>query len=361
MRYRFLGFLLIVGLCTWTFAQIQPTSEAPAPVPSAAPQGAIGVFSPDGTKVGERPPGTPAPELKPLPQNTILIKGAWASASDSSTPLPEGGKIIDNVYRNQYFGLSYPIPATWYQKFDGPPPSDSGSYVLAQLTPNEQFKGPMRGTVLFSAQDLFFSRVPANNSVELLMQVKDHLQQPIYQVERQPDIVKVGNHAFVRFDYVAPVAELHWYVLATQIRCHAVQFIFSSRDTKMLDGLVEGMKKINLPSAADPATGAGGGDVPVCIKDYANGKNLVNKVDPVITDRKFNPIPVRIIISKTGKVKHIHFLSAWPEQAEIIKNALAQWEFKPYLVNGQAVEVETGIMFGAAAIPSKVARRPVTN
>lgn len=355
-------FLLMLAISPCMFGQVigaPATDSAPnVKPPASAPTQVQGstVFSPDGTKVGERPAGAPQPELKPLPPNTILIKGAWASASDSTTPLPEGGSIVDNIYRNKYFGLSYPIPATWYQKYDGPPPSPSGSYVLAQLTPNEQFKGSTKGTVLFSAQDLFFTGLPAKNSVEMLMQVKNRLEPSVYKVDRDPEVLKIGNQAFVRFDYVAPVAELHWYVLATQIRCHAVEFIFSSRDVKLLDGLVDSMKKMNLPATADPASGAGGGDIPVCIKDYANGPNLVHKVDPVITDRKFNPIPVRIIISKTGRVKHIHFLSAWPEQVDIIKSALAQWEFKPYLVNGEAVEVETGIMFGAIVSGSKSAR-----
>lgn len=373
MRSRSLVLLLVVALSTWTYAQIQSTSEPGAPPAqggssqgSATPSGGasqapVTIYSPDGTKIGERPPGTPPPELKPLPTNTILIRGAWASATDSSTPLPEGGTITDNVYRNQYFGLNYSVPATWHQKFEGPPPSDSGYYVLAQLQPNDKFKGSMKGTVLFAAQDLFFGPIKANNSVELLMHVKNSLQ-PVYQVERQPDIVTIGNHPFVRFDYSAPVAELHWYILATQIRCHSVEFIFTSRDTKLLEGLVDSVSKMKLPAEADPASGAGGGDVPVCIKDYATGKNIVNRVDPVLTDRKFNPIPVRIIISKTGKVKHIHFLSAWPEQTNIIKNALLQWEFKPYLVNGEPVEVETGIMFGVAATPSKTAgKKAITN
>ena len=356
LRYRSIALLLLVGLSTWTFAQIQPTSE-PGPAQSGASQNSGAIFSPDGTKAGERPSGTPGPELKPLPPNTILVKGAWASATDSSTPLPEGGTITDSVYNNKYFGLNYQLPVTFYQKFDGPPPSDSGYYVLAQLQPNDKFKRPMRGSILVAAQDLFFGPIKANNSVELLMYVKNKLQPDSYKVERQPEVVTIGNHSFVRFDYGAPVAELHWYILATQIRCHAVEFIFNSRDPKLLEELVGTMDKMKLPAEADPASGAGGGDVPVCIKDYATGKNVINRVDPVITDRKYNPIPVRIIISKTGKVKHIHFLSAWPEQTEIIKNALYHWEFKPYLVNGTPVEVETGIMFGASAPPPRAAKK----
>ena len=96
----------------------------------------------------------------------------------------------------------------------------------------------------------------------------------------------------------------------------------------------------------------GGGAVPVCVKDYARDENVIARVDPVFTERTFNPVPVRIIIDKAGKVKHIHFLSAFPDQARAITDALRQWKFKPYLRNRQPVEVETGIMFGRAPHPA---------
>ena len=115
------------------------------------------------------------------------------------------------------------------------------------------------------------------------------------------------------------------------------------------------MNKIKLPAEASPILGTGGNDVPVCIKDYARSENITEKVDPVFTERRFNPIPVRIIIDKDGKVKHIHFLSAFPDQAKSITDALLQWRFKPYLREGRPTEVETGIIFGNAA---KAAEQP---
>ena len=50
-------------------------------------------------------------------------------------------------------------------------------------------------------------------------------------------------------------------------------------------------------------------------------------------------MPVSIITSKKGKVKHIHFLSASPEQARTISDGLKQWTFKPYVMNGVPTEV----------------------
>jgi hypothetical protein len=291
---------------------------------------------------------TNPPQAKKLPTNVILNKGAWPSASDSVTPLPEGGRVTNNVYGNDYFGLTYALSPDWTESYAGPPPSDSGYYVLAQIKTADTFKGPDRGNGLITAQDMFFSLAPAGNALELINYSRDKLNAEYYKVEQAPAVVRIADHSFVRFDFVAPVSDLHWYVLATQIRCHEVQFVFTSRDTKLLDSLIQDLSKMKLPAEADLLSGMGGGEVPVCIKDYAQDENIVKKVDPFFSDRRFNPVPVRIIVDKEGKVKHIHFLRAFPEQAKAISDALEQWQFRPYLVDGKPVEVETGIMFGHA-------------
>jgi hypothetical protein len=72
----------------------------------------------------------------------------------------------------------------------------------------------------------------------------------------------------------------------------------------------------------------------------------VQKVDPVFSGHKFNHIPVRFVIDKYGKVKYIHVLSAFPDETKAITEALMRWEFRPYRLNGKAMEVETGILFG---------------
>jgi len=88
----------------------------------------------------------------------------------------------------------------------------------------------------------------------------------------------------------------------------------------------------------------------VCIKDYASGENVVERVDPVLTERRFNSIPVRVIIDANARSNHIHFVSAFPEQAKGITDALLQWRFKPHLINGRPVEVETESCSGARAV-----------
>jgi len=285
-----------------------------------------------------------------VPTGVILIKGAWSSASDSVTPVPEGGNVTNNVFRDQYFGMTYALPKDWTEKYKGPPPSDSGRYVLAQIRPADTFKGPARGTILITAEDLFFTTLPAANALELINYAKDNLQAD-YKLELSPTPTTIGGRPFTFFAYWSPAAELHWYVLASEIRCHAVQMVLTSRDTKLLQSLMLDANKMELPAEANPTGGMGGGDVPVCIKDYARDENVIARVDPVFTEHRFNAVPVRIIIDKEGRVKHIHFLSAFPDQAKAISDAFKQWKFKPYLRNRQPVEVETGIMFGRSSRP----------
>jgi len=291
-----------------------------------------------------------------VPREVILVKGAWSSASDSVTPVPEAATVAQNVFSDPYFGITYALPQDWTQEYEGPPPSESGRYVLAQIGPPTTRGGPTSASMLITAEDMFFTPLPAANAKELTEYIKNHLQAD-YKVEIAPSLAEVAGRSFSFFAYWSPVAELHWYVLAIQIRCHAVQFVLASRDTKLLDRLILDLSRMKLPAAVSATAGDGGGPFPVCIRDYARDENVIARVDPVFTEHRFNPVPVRIIIDKEGKVKHIHLISAFPDQAKAITDALGQWKFKPYTVNGKPAEVETGIWFERASHPAAPPRR----
>ncbi|MBZ5491953.1 MAG: energy transducer TonB [Acidobacteriia bacterium] len=371
MQYRRSGFLIIICLLLsfvgWGQsiqpAQIQPAQESPAqnaPTQNAPAQNIP--IQPDSPMIGGSMNGGdfstvthPKPEAI-VPKDTIIVKGAWSSASDSTTPLPEAAALTNNVFTDEYFGITYPLPSGWMQKFTPPPPSDSGRYVLAQLGRSGSFqlgqsdssKGENTGSIMFTAQDMFFTPLPVANARQFVNYSKNHLPE-YYQVELKPTQTTIGGQSFTFFAYWSPDAELHWYVLATQIRCHALEIVLMSRNSKALQDLVLDMSnKMKLPAEASSTGGTGGGNVPVCIKDYAAGENVLERVEPVFPQQRHNPVPVRIIIDKEGKVTHIHFLSAYPEQQNVISDALKHWKFRPFERNGQRFEVETGIMFGAA-------------
>src|SRR3954452_12854484 len=204
-----------------------------------------------------------APPLRKLPTDVILVKGAVPSASDNSTPLPEGGAVRKDFYRNDYLGLSYALPSGWFEKYKGPPPSDSGAYVLTLLRPGADSKGASRGTLLITAQDMFFGALAGHTAKETIEFANETLQAD-YKVEHAPSQVTVANHAFTRFDYNSPVAGLHWYVLATEVRCHTIRFVFTSPDPELLETLIKDLDAIKLADV----------DAPVCVPDYVEAANV---------------------------------------------------------------------------------------
>src|SRR5436305_2730682 len=105
---------------------------------------------------------------------------------------------------------------------------------------------------------MFFGPMARRTAKETIDYAKETLQAD-YRVEHAPSQVTVANHAFTRFDYMAPVAGLHWYVLATEIRCHTVRFVVTSPEPALLETLVKELDPMKLASTAD---------APVCIADY---------------------------------------------------------------------------------------------
>ncbi len=335
MHNRFLISLLVLALCSPVLSQ----EDKPQTVPGTSCDSCGTV----------QPPAKGASEV-------ILVKGAWSSASDSTNPVPEGGKVTKNVFTDKYFGMTYPLSQDWSETYEGPPPSETGRYVLAQFTPADTFKGSARGSILISSQDMFFTPLPVTNALELARYSTDNLQAD-YKVEMSPREAEIAGHFFVTFEYWSPVAGMHWFDLATQIRCHTIEVMLTSSDEKLLKSLIAGLNRMQLPAEASPTGGTGGGEVPMCIKDYASNENLIARVDPVFTEHRFNSVPVRVIIDKKGRVKHIHFLSAFPDQAKAITDALERWKFKPYLRDGKPIEVETGLVFGRNPYPTIPAKK----
>jgi hypothetical protein len=288
----------------------------------------------------------PQHALTAVPKGAILVKGTEPSSSDTVTPLPEEGSVVDGRYHNAYFGLTYPIPQGWTEQPAGPPPSDGGSYVLAQFALSDPKQQRVKGHVLVTAQDFFFSPRPVANPTELVAARRRSIGSD-YEIERGPDEVKIAGRTFARFAYRSPLAGLHWLILSTAARCHAVTFTFTGTQIAVLDDAIHAMNGLSL----------GRDDDPKCINDYATIENVIEKVDPHLGARRFNTIPVRIIVDREGRVKHIHMLAAFSDQSATIIAALRQWRLKPYLRDGKRTEVETGLVFGTPRSVMRISGR----
>lgn len=250
-------------------------------------------------------------------------------------PLPEDGKVLGESYVNDYFDLSYPLPEGWKEGLQGPDPSDSGYYVLTELVP----QSGLSATILIAAQDLFFASKPYANVAELVGDFRQAMSQVDgMTIDREPTEVKVADRRLYRIDFSG--VGLYRATFTSEIRCHAVSFNLTSRDPELLAHLASNVDK--LSSAGQRGSGY---PAPLCIANYAVPENVLQRVEPVPVGPKFTPIPVRIIVDAEGRVSHVHVIHATDPQRKSIEDALRQWKFKPYTLDGRAVEVETGLVF----------------
>jgi hypothetical protein len=250
-------------------------------------------------------------------------------------PLPEDGKVLSGTYVNDYLDLSYPLPEGWTEGLQGPDPSDSGYYVLRSLVPRSE----ANASVLIAAQDMFFASKPHANVAEMVGDFRQAMSEVDgMTIDREPTEVKVADRVLHRMDFSG--VGLYRATFATEIRCHAVSFNLTARDPELLANLALSMDKLSTVGTRDS-----GSPVPHCVENYAVAENLLRRVEPVPVGPKFLPVPVRVIVDTDGSVKHIHVIHATDEQRKSIEDALHQWKFKPYRLNGRAVEIETGLVF----------------
>ena len=99
--------------------------------------------------------------------------------------------------------------------------------------------------------------------------------------------------------------------------------------------------------------------------------NLTHKVVPAYPEyakenRIQGTVVLHAIIDKRGKVAELHTLSGHPSLAPTALEAVRQWRYKPYLLNGEAVEVETTIIVNfnlapmeRSGLPAQRSRLPI--
>src|SRR6266478_8916476 len=253
----------------------------------------------------------------------------------SPMPVPEDGKVLGGIYVNDYFDLSYPLPQGWTEGLAGPDPSDAGYYVLSSLVPQSE----QNAAIMIVAQDMFFASKSHGNIAEMVHDFRQAMSEVDgMMIDREPTEVKVADRLFYRVDFSG--VGLYRATFTTESRCHAVSFNLTSRDPELLADLAFGVHKLSTAGKWHL-----GSSVPHCIENYVVPESLLQRVEPIPVGPKFLPIPVRIIVDTEGSVKHIHVIRATAEQRKSIEDALRQWKFKPYQMNGRAVEIETGLVF----------------
>jgi len=80
---------------------------------------------------------------------------------------------------------------------------------------------------------------------------------------------------------------------------------------------------------------------------------LLKRVNPEYPDaarraRVQGTVVMHAVIGKDGSVSKLELVSGHPMLVPVAMDAAKQWKYKPYLLNGQAMEVDTEILINFA-------------
>ena len=75
---------------------------------------------------------------------------------------------------------------------------------------------------------------------------------------------------------------------------------------------------------------------------------LIHKVEPVYPSMAKiahvqGAVILAAIVSKDGTIEHLQLMSGHPLLVPAAMDAVSRWRYRPYILNGEAIEVETQI------------------
>ena len=75
---------------------------------------------------------------------------------------------------------------------------------------------------------------------------------------------------------------------------------------------------------------------------------LIQKIEPkypplALTARIWGQVVLKAIITKEGETKELQLVSGHPMLVPAAIEAVSQWHYRPYLLNGEPTEVETTV------------------
>ena len=173
--------------------------------------------------------------------------------------------MTGNVYTIRISASTYTLSPDWIRSTTGRLLRTAVTTCLRRFSPRTHSRGPIRGSVLIAAEDLFFHANAGQEPLELINYTRNNLQAD-YQVTQGADAGPVrrsflrslrlrfagGRAALARPGHADPLS--HGPVRLHQPRHEA------AREPH------PGYEPMKLPDEAGLAQGTGGGDAPVCIQ-----------------------------------------------------------------------------------------------
>ena len=304
--------------------------------------------------------------------------------SPPDAPRFDKGTISEGRYTNECLGFSIAIPAGWeVSSYAGGAGADGNAVHildrgLGLLLLHQHTEHPFGNRIVITAIDANGSGMTAKDAVtnSVRVQVSDDPQnrQPV----RNAFAVDYAGKTFFRSDYKQTLRTgdtLYLAVVLTRFRGYFVGETLMTGSPEELDQSADSLQRISfqedqsnpecvMGKENSPMLGGTIGGVisstPVLppsdsgrlmrvgVPQGISHGLLVKKVDPQYPeaarrDRIQGSVVLQVVIGTNGDVQNLTLVSGHPALVPAAIDAVKQWKYKPYRLNGQPVEVATQV------------------
>jgi len=277
-------------------------------------------------------------------------------------PPPSLGTFKDESYSNESLDIQYPLSRDWVRETeimrkkaaaDAP-----GTYVLLAAVHIPQHTAPLEADSSFvlSALD---GGSGSTESCDKYLQALGAGIQSTKQGKQKGEVSKftIGSRDFYRIDFEFNSAPRHRAFICNQAKGYLLQWNIAGLSKNAIDAVASTLNLIQpvnrqtpVPSASDAALKIPRNDpiVPsrVRVSQGVTAGMVVKRVQPIYPEQARQAhiqgsVRMSAIISKTGEVVDIEVIEGPIELVVSAVNAVRQWKYRPYLLKGEPVEVDT--------------------
>jgi TonB family protein len=313
----------------------------------------------------------------------ILMQSlAWTQQSSDSAPNTlayENGTIANNSYTNECFGFSLTIPDGWQLNTQVVGPDAKGRHTpgggLVLLVIERHKDGAFGDRIVLTASDASGLPPTVQEFVSGSVQQQIKSDPEHRELLRDAHIVDYAGKHFARADYKQRLGERPLYLsfVYTKFRGHYIGETLMSGSP---EGLEESANSLQYSSFREDqpnskcvmkgdsnSTGMIGGVIGSVAQSSQSGQPqqrvrvsqgvsqglLIKKVQPRYPEearqgRLQGQVVLQVVIDKNGDFETVSLVSGHPLLAPAAIEAVKQWKYKPYLLQGQPVAVDTQVI-----------------
>ena len=268
----------------------------------------------------------------------------------------ENGTIANGAYSNECFGFSLPIPAGWEVNESVTPGGKARHRSDKSLALLFLHQGKLPGGVILSAWGADGQFSSARDFVSNAVHEQINISVEHRELVRETSAVDYGGRHFFRSDYKTALRDstpLYMSYVYTEFRGYFIGATIASaspegldRAANFLQAISFGEDQVNSKCAMSADSGP---TWPMQLAQGVSSGLLIKKVPPDYPEiarqaRIQGQVVLRAVIDKNGDIKDLTLVSGHAMLAPAAVEAVKQWKYRPYIFQGQPVEVETEIV-----------------